>query len=268
MAIDTLIGYGAPGIAMMATESFHNAQEPRYGEGLQNDTSHMVSAGADLDLPLYSVVALSQDGVISLAQNNAASGAASGALTYSGVGTDGDTITIGTTVYTLRAAPTTVANEVKIGATADESAANFAAAVNAGPGAGTAYGSLTERHPSVSASASGAVVTVVANNAGDEGNAIATTESGTMTSWGAATLTSGDDDPDLRPYGILAAPLVLANGAETFVPIIREGHWEMAALNWHASFASDASRKYAFEGSLSPTIHISKKKFANTDIPI
>ncbi len=129
--------------------------------------------------------------------------AASKAGTFSAAGTAADTITIGTTVYTLRAAPTTVANEVKIGADAATTAANLVAAINKAAGAGTLYGSLTVAHPSVTAAAVGAVVTVTAKVGGTGGNSIALAEASTGFSWagGAVALSGGGSDGfyDLKP---------------------------------------------------------------------
>jgi len=272
MAIDTTIGNGAPGIASMSTESFASAAEPRYGEGVPTTTSVAVTAGADLNLALYSVVALSAAGIISMAKANAAAGYAALALTFSGTGTAADTIAIDGKVYTLKASLTdpAVANEVLIGATAAETAANLNAAINGAAGAGVTYGEGTVAQTRVSSSVSGAVVTVVANDPGDEGNTIAVAEAGTGTAWagGGTVLAGGDDDMELKPYGILAAPLVLANGASTTVPIYREGHWDLNGLVWDATFIDDQMKRHAFEGSVSPNIFISKKKFVNTDINI
>lgn len=117
---------------------------------------------------------------------------ASKAGTFSGVGTAADTITIDGVVYTLRAAPTTVANEVKIGVDAATTAANLVAAINKAAGGGTLYGSLTVIHPTVRATALGAVVTLTAKVAGVGGNSIAISESGTGFSFaGGATALSG-----------------------------------------------------------------------------
>jgi hypothetical protein len=261
MALETIIPRNAPGIAGFASESMGNQEEPRFGDGPSPTTT--CNVGASTVLPIYSVVSYA-GGVLALA--SFASLAASGELTFSGVGTADDTITIGSTVYTLKAAPTTVANEVKIGATAAETAANLIAAINADPdGAGTLYGSLTVAHPQVSAAqgSTTAKVKVTALSAGDEANAIATTESGTATSWTAATLDDAEEDLDLAPYGILTAPVNTGVGETTTVDVYRGGHWNMDALNWHSSFDTDDKKKHAFERSRSPGILISKKKWGN-----
>lgn len=66
-----------------------------------------------------------------------------------GVGSVNDTITISGQVYTLKAAPTTTAYEVKIGASAFLTLINLHHAINGTGNPGTDYGSATPAHPSV-----------------------------------------------------------------------------------------------------------------------
>ncbi len=262
MALDTIIPRNAPGIAGFASESIGNQDEWRFGDTPATTTTEKV--GQNSDIKFLHVVALVA-GVLVPAQYGNTTGVATGELTFSGVGTADDQIVIGNKTYVLKAAPTTGANEVKIGATAAETAANLIAAINLAAGAGTAYGSETTKHTQVSAAqgSTTAKVLVTALAAGDEGNAIATTESGTATSWGAATLTLGDDDASLRPYGIATAPVITGAGQETTIDVYRTGHWNMDALVWHPSFDTDEKKKRAFEGSLSPNNFVSKKKWGN-----
>lgn len=110
------------------------------------------------------------------------------------VPTAADTVTIGGRVYTWRAAPTTVADEVKIGATLAESAANFAAAINLGAGSGSLYGSGTTANVQVSAANVAATVVFSSLIPGTIGSLIVTTEVGTNTAFGAGTLTGGVGD--------------------------------------------------------------------------
>jgi len=116
--------------------------------------------------------------------------AATGTLAFSGTGTDGDTITIGDQTYVLRAAPS-LPYDVDIGGSAAATAANLVAAINAGAGEGTTYGTGTLAHPDVSAALDTANVDVTALVEGTAGNSIATTENGSGTSWGGATLSGG-----------------------------------------------------------------------------
>lgn len=115
---------------------------------------------------------------------------ASGTITFAGVPTADDTVTIGARVYTFKAA-VSAADEVLIGASGAASASNLSAAINAGAGSGTAYGSGTVAHADVDASVSGSVVTVTAKASGTAGNAIALLKSGTNITVSGATLTGG-----------------------------------------------------------------------------
>lgn len=73
-----------------------------------------------------------------------------------------DTVTIADKTYTFKTAlsQTPTAYEVLIGAADADDAANLVAAINGTAGAGTIYGAGTLPHPSVYASANGAVVTI------------------------------------------------------------------------------------------------------------
>jgi hypothetical protein len=101
-----------------------------------------------------------------------------------------ETVTIGTTVYTWKAAPS-AANEIDIGTDDDESCANLAAAINGGAGEGTAYGTGTVAHADVVAYPGTNIVDLVAKEGGAAGNDIATTETMTQGSFAAATLVGG-----------------------------------------------------------------------------
>ncbi len=59
---------------------------------------------------------------------------------------------------------------------------------------------------------------------------------------------------------ILAEPILIADGDTMTVPVYREGHFNMDALVWDASYDTDAKKAAAFEGSVSPTIFVSKPK--------
>lgn len=118
--------------------------------------------------------------------------AATGTLTLTGQPVAAQTVTIGSTVYTFRATTVPAAFDVLIGATASDSLDNLISAINASAGAGTTYGTGTTGHPTVGAAAgAGDTMTLTADTAGEAGNAIATTETLTNGSFGAATLTGG-----------------------------------------------------------------------------
>lgn len=119
---------------------------------------------------------------------------ATGAFTLSSQPANGETVTIGSIVYTFKTAITTASGDVKIGATLADTQANLVGAINGDQTLiGSGYGSLTRPHPLVSASAFAAnIMTVTALVGGTLGNSIATTETvATGGSWGAATLTGG-----------------------------------------------------------------------------
>lgn len=106
---------------------------------------------------------------------------------------DGDTVTIGSKVYTFQNTLTDVDGNVKIGANAAASLQNLHNAINASGGvAGTDYALATVAHTQVEATAvTATTVVVTALVAGTAANSIATTEVSTHLSWGAATLTGG-----------------------------------------------------------------------------
>lgn len=131
--------------------------------------------------------------------------AASGTLTSDATApSDGDTVTIGPVVYTFKTALTasTTANQVLIGVSAAVALDNLKAAINnAGGTPGTDYGSLTDAHPTVSATTNtNTTQLVVARVTGTGANAIPTTETSSHLSWGAVTLASGTADAGPRAF--------------------------------------------------------------------
>lgn len=127
----------------------------------------------------------------SLALDGAVLVDATGALTVSSTGPiDGETIQIGDQIYTFRATPTDP-YDIDISATPGTQASNIAAAINAGAGAGTVYGTGTIAHPDVEASVSSSIVTITAKVGGTAGNSISLAEAATNVAKSAATLTGG-----------------------------------------------------------------------------
>ncbi len=116
--------------------------------------------------------------------------AATGTLTFANTGSDGDTITIDNVTYTLKTVPV-APYDVDIGADATGSAANLVKAMMGTGVAGTDYGVGTAVHPTVSATSTAGALTATAREGGTNGNTIATTENGSQTSWGGATLSGG-----------------------------------------------------------------------------
>lgn len=118
---------------------------------------------------------------------------ASGHVDFTGVPANNGTVTIAGVVYTFKTALTPAANEVFRGVDAAAMAANLAAAVNAGVGAGTLYGTGTVANPSVFASAAAGVVTITAEVPGVAGNSIALVDGATNMTVSGAVLTAGVD---------------------------------------------------------------------------
>lgn len=119
--------------------------------------------------------------------------AADGTLTSDAVApADGETVTIGSQVYTFKTTLTATANQVKIGANAAEALTNLKAAINAAAGEGTLYGTGTTANALVTAGTlTATTLLVTAKTAGVGGNSCATTETSTHLSWGGATLSGG-----------------------------------------------------------------------------
>lgn len=121
--------------------------------------------------------------------------AASGVLTLTANPADTETVTVDGNTYTFN----TVlggAGSVLIGADADESLDNLAAAINNDVGEGTVYGTGTAFSANASAYPLGnGQMRVEADTAGTAGNAIGTTETLANGTWTAATLTGGTNIP-------------------------------------------------------------------------
>ena len=168
---------GVVGNAVVFTESMDNATISGSG------TLAGGSDGILLTASNPGTVRTFQDGV-----------AATGVVTFTGVPTADDTLTIGTTVYTWVAAPA-VPFDIDIGADAPGCVTNLVAAIVAGAGEGTVYGTGTTAHPDVvAADGAGDTVDLTVINTGVAGNAIVFTESmDNATISGAGTLAGGLD---------------------------------------------------------------------------
>lgn len=94
--------------------------------------------------------------------------------------TNGDTVTVGTQIYTFVTTLSGLPYEIKIGADADTTLANLVAAINGAAGIGVKYGYNTMVHPLVSAGAVAVhATTLTARSTGTGGNAIAKAENST-----------------------------------------------------------------------------------------
>lgn len=133
--------------------------------------------------------------------------AATGTVTVTLVPQELDTVTIGSVTYMFTdLSDPTSANEVLIGATQTETAANLSAAITAGVGAGSTYSVGTVANPDVTSSPSGTSVTITARVAGVAGNAIALSATGGGDVTVPATLTGGVDQIGVGPVWVPLEP--------------------------------------------------------------
>lgn len=108
-----------------------------------------------------------------------------GATTLSGGTTE--TVTIGAKTYTFKTTLTT-ANDIAIAGSASATLDNFVAGINAGAGAGSAYGTGTTANASATAAAgAGDTIDLTAITAGLAGNDIVSTETCAQCSFGDTT---------------------------------------------------------------------------------
>jgi len=138
---------------------------------------------------------------------------ASNILSAIGQVTAGKKVTINGVDYTFAAAAG-AANTVKIGNTVSDTLANLAAAINGGPGAGSAYGAGTVANTDVSASANGPTLTLTARVAGTGGNAITTTTDDSNLGFSnGGTLTGGSGTAGLTTAPAAQAAITNINAA-------------------------------------------------------
>lgn len=259
------------GVAGQRSETF-NAADPLLVTGdVPPQMSYPYPVAADLALPARTVVALDGAGNIIVAESGVAIPGvkASGVLTFSGVGTASDTITVGGRVYTLVAALTPGgSDEVLIGASATATAQAFKNAINADTATFGVTHDCAIDHPSVVASGAAAAITLTANAAGTANNSVATVESGTATSFGAATLTGGTNAVATGSPAIgfvkYAANNVGGAAGAVRVEVTRWGCFNPDALVWDSSYDTLTKKLYAFEGAPSPTSIIIRQPTAMT----
>ncbi|NJL53730.1 hypothetical protein HC928_00395 [bacterium] len=145
---------------------------------------------------------------------------ATGTLTFTGNALSNETVVIGGKTYTFQGSLTNADGNVLIGANAAASRNNLLAAINLGSGGGTTYAAATVLHPSVRAAAGvGDTLVVTAKVAtGAAGNTIATTETLTNGSWGAATLVGGVSGVTLAERSV-ASLLTAANSTKSRIQL-------------------------------------------------
>lgn len=264
----TKIGDFDAGVASFQSEEFYNT-ELFSGSAPNYMTDGPFTVPQNTDWPAFAVVGVS-GGVLALANYLGAIGdegsdVAQGQMTFTTPPDEDDTFTIGTQVYTWKDVPA-AAYEVKTGATNTLAADAMVVAINAAADDPlTLFGDGTEEHPDVYAVKVDADnVKVYAKVTGEAGNAIATTQVGDESAWGAAVL-QGGEGVGIRPIGITTVPVVTGAGVEASIHLGRAGCFNPDALYWDASFDADAKKKVAFEGAPTPT-NIVIRKIAHTNV--
>ncbi len=164
----------------------------------------------------------------------ATDGEAAGALfTLSSNAQAGETIEIGTAVYTFQTTLST-AGDVLIGATLEDTLANLRAAINGDVGAGTLYGSGTARNSDVSALTTAApeTIQVVARFAGTAANGLPLISTSGSGQWDSGELTGGSVADDIQ--------IQLANGTSFSVDLDHTpAEVTLASLGLTTNFGSD-----------------------------
>jgi len=124
-------------------------------------------------------------------------------LTSTGVApSNGQTVTIGSVVYTFQTTLTNVANNVLIGVSAAVALDNLKSAINRTAGAGTTYAAATVAHPQVSATTNTDTTQVIeALNPGPWSHNIPLAENSATLSWGGGGLLAGGVNPTQAKAG-------------------------------------------------------------------
>lgn len=157
------------------------------------------NAEIDVDIPEYGFKVSSKSDASGEWNGTDLADKAVATLTVTGNAVAAETVTIGSVTYTWRAAPS-AANEVLIGNSAAASLANLKKAVNLTGVAGTDYGAATVVNPDAGASTLTATTLLFyAKAGGTGGNALASTETMTVGSFGGTTFASGAAATGINP---------------------------------------------------------------------
>jgi hypothetical protein len=156
-------------------------------------TSSVTSAALDMGA---NAVGLTYGGVATLQVFTPSGVQATGTITVSGTPSDGDTFTIGGTVYTFKTTLTPTAGQVLIGGSASAAATNLFKAMTGGDVAGTNYASGTTQiastvYPSVPSASN--VITITYKTTGTAGNSFTLAKSGVNLAVSGATLSGGSN---------------------------------------------------------------------------
>ena len=172
----------------------------------------------------------------------AGGGYATGTITVGGQPVAAETVTLNGVVITFRTTLTGTGVECLIGGTTTITASNLADAINANVAT-----------TNTTASASGTVVTLVAEDVGTAGNSVTLVEGVANVSFtvSGATLTGGsasETTPSNNAIGIAGQPLDAAATVRWF-PYFTGGMFNHQALVWPPGFGSLEERKRAFDGT-------------------
>ena len=183
--------------------------------------------------------------------------------------TDGDTVTIATTVYRFKDTPA-AAYDVQIGTDAATTLDNLKAAINATGTPGTEYYTGTLAHPTVIATTNtDTVQTVVARAPGVTANTYPTTEESTHLSWADTTLGggTGNSNPGVTTA---AATFTIGTRVYTFVVELSETSGAAPIADQILKGASEATAldnmKLAINGSGAAGTNYSTGTTQNTQV--
>lgn len=134
---------------------------------------------------------------------------ADGTFKFTGLPTDAETVTIGSTTYTwVTAFDTVETNQVIIAGTTSSCVANLIAAINGAAGEGVTYGTGTLANADAVASVFvDPEFKLRALNIGATGNSVVTTTTMAAGAFDAATLTGGEDIPDDNDFSLERLPI-------------------------------------------------------------
>lgn len=151
---------------------------------------------------------------------------------------DGETVTIGSTVYRFKTVMAQ-AYDVQLDATAAISLDNLKAAINASGTPGTEYFAGTLAHPSVVATTNtDTTQKVVARVPGTAANTLATTETSALLSWADTTLGGGTGTSN---PGVAPETVTIGSKVYSFVDVLSETNAPAAAIANQVLFGADSA---------------------------
>ncbi|MGN0022646.1 MAG: hypothetical protein ACI352_01255 [Elusimicrobiaceae bacterium] len=161
--------------------------------------------------------------------------AAMGNIYFNANPADGDTVTVGETVYTFKTNPA-ASSDVAIGESTEASSLNLFQAINGGKEGGV-------KNPLVAAASYGEVVTVVAEIGGEAGNSVALAATGSALSVSGPTLAGGGTSVQEAQTPYIARAYTIAE----------EGKVRMGGNGIFAGIAV-SPKEYALRGGLTPSL--------------